>query len=276
MIKISKIKNDKYYTPPDLANHCWDKVLKVIGEENISEVIEPSVSNGAFLNHPTQMVHFAYDIEPECTSDITTIFKEDYLTADIRYLYGRLVIGNPPYGRGNSLSMAFYKKSVQIADYIAFILPISQHNNNIQLYDFDLIYSEDLGNQSYSGVNLHCCFNIYKRPVSGELNKKPNYKLHDIEIIEYRRDGRILDIPVGYDYAMGVFGAGCVGKEIHKQGQYALECYFYIKTIDLKERVLNILKTTDWKSISKGISNTYRLPQWKIYKYLKEQIPELK
>lgn len=64
MIKISKIQNDKYYTLPNLANYCWDKVLEVIGEENISEVIEPSVGNGAFLNCPTQIVHFAYDIEP--------------------------------------------------------------------------------------------------------------------------------------------------------------------------------------------------------------------
>lgn len=59
---MSKIENDKYYTPISVANNCWNKVLKVIGEENISEVIEPSVGNGAFLNHATQMVHFAYDI----------------------------------------------------------------------------------------------------------------------------------------------------------------------------------------------------------------------
>lgn len=29
--------------------------------------------------------------------------------------------------------------------YIAFIQPISQLNNNLQMYEFDLIYSEDLG-----------------------------------------------------------------------------------------------------------------------------------
>ena len=271
-----KIRNDKYYTPPDLANYCWDKVLEVIGEENISEVIEPSVGNGAFLSHPTQMVHFAYDIDPECTSDITTIFKADYLTVDIKYLYGRLVIGNPPYGGCMNMAQKFFKKSIQIADYIAFILPISQLNNTRSMYEFDLIYSEDLGIRQYSDRELHCCFNIYSRPKSGLLNKKPNYKLSDIKIIEYRRDGREINIPSGYDYAMSSFGAGCVGKEIKSQGQYALECYFYIHNEKLKDRVLDILKNTDWKSISKGISGTYRLPQWKICKYLKEKIPELK
>ncbi|MBQ2396944.1 MAG: hypothetical protein II304_07930 [Bacteroidales bacterium] len=273
MLKIAKIKNDKYYTPIALANHCWDKVLEVIGEQNISEIIEPSCGDGSFYHHYKMTPHFGYDIEPEC--NYTGVTKADFLQVPITYLYGRLIIGNPPYGRGNSLSMAFYKKSVQIADYIAFILPISQFNNNIQLYDFDLIYSEDLGEQNYSGVTLQCCFNIYKRPVSGELNKKPDYKLSDVKIVEYRRDGRQLNIPDGYDYAMGTFGAGCVGKTIHIQGQYALECYFYIKRPEIKEKVLKVLKNSDWKSVAKGISGTYRLPQWKILKYLKEQIPEL-
>jgi hypothetical protein len=219
-----------------------------------------------FLDKP----YLAYDIEPEDNR----INKQDWLTVDLEYKKGRCVIGNPPFGRGNSLSMAFYKKSVNIADYISFILPISQYQNNVQLYDFDLIYSEDLGERNYSDRKLHCCFNIYKRPIGG-LNKKPDYKLKDIEIIEYRRDGREIKVPDGYEYAMGSFGAGCVGKQIYKVGTYALECYFYIHNPILKNKILNILNNTNWKELAKGISGTYRLPQWKIYKYIKEQIPEI-
>jgi hypothetical protein len=96
-----------------------------------------------------------------------------------------------------------------------------------------------------------------------------------MKIIEYRRDGRDITIPEGYDYAMGSFGAGCVGKPIYQIGQYALECYFYIKNPKLKNKILDILKGTDWVTLSKGISGTCRLPQWKIYKYIKEQIPEI-
>ena len=214
--------------------------------------------------------YLAFDIEPEDKR----IIKQDWLTVDLEYKKGRCIIGNPPFGRGNSLSMAFYKKSIQLADYISFISPISQYENNVQLYDFDLIYSEDLGERIYTDRELRCCFNIYKRPING-LNKKPNYKLKDLEIIEYRRDGRDIKIPKGYDYAMGSFGAGCVGKPINHIGQYSSECYFYIKNDKLKNTILHILKITDWVKISKGISGTCRLPQWKIYKYLKEQIPEI-
>ena len=266
---MAKIELDKYYTSPDLAEYIVNKTKEIIGEENITEYIEPSAGAGVFLKY-LDKPYLAYDIEPENNN----IIKQDFLTLDLEYKKGRCIIGNPPFGRGNSLSMAFYKKAIKLCDYISFISPISQYQNNVQLYDFDLIYSEDLGKRNYSNKELHCCLNIYKRPSNG-LNKKPNYKLKDLEIIEYRRDGRDIKIPDNYDYAMGSFGAGCVGKQIERTGQYALECYFYIKNPTLKTDILNILKTTDWKDLSKGISGTYRLPQWKILKYIKEQIPEI-
>ena len=93
---MSKIENDKYYTPISLANYCWDKVFEVIGEENISEIIEPSCGDGAFYHHPEQVPHFGYDIEPQC--NFHNVIKADFLTQNITYLWGRLVIGNPPYG----------------------------------------------------------------------------------------------------------------------------------------------------------------------------------
>jgi len=214
--------------------------------------------------------YLAYDIEPEDNR----IIKQDFLELELEYKKGRCVIGNPPYGTRNTLSVQFFKKSIQLSDYIAFILPISQFNNNQQMYEFDLIHSENLGIHIYTDRELNCCLNVYKRPLN-ELNKKPNFKLKDLEIIEYRRDGRDIKIPDGYDYAMGSFGAGCVGRPIHTIGQYASECYFYIKNEKYKNEVLNVLKTTDWVTISKGISGTCRLPQWKIYKYIKEKIPEI-
>lgn len=253
-----------------LAKYIVSKTKEIIGEENITEYIEPSAGAGVFLDY-LDKPYLAYDIEPEDDR----VIKQDYLELDIGYKKGRCVIGNPPFGRGNSLSMAFYKKSVKIADYIAFIMPISQYKNNAQLYDFNLIHSEDLGLHKYSDRELHCCFNIYKRPSDGKLNKKPNYKLKDVSIIEYRRGGNT-NIPEDFDFVMGTFGAGCVGKIPQEVGQYASECYFYINNKELKYKILDVLNKYDWKSASKGISNTYSLPQWKICKILKENIPELK
>ena len=185
---ISKIKNDKYYTPIPLANYCWNKTMEIIGEENISEIIEPSIGDGSFLHYQKQTPHFAYDVEPECKSDFTNIIKADYLKQDIKYLYGRLIIGNPPYGRCLNMAQKFFKKSIEIADYIAFILPVSQLNNTRSMYEFDLMYSEDLGIYTYTDRELHCCFNIYRRPNNDKLNSKPVAKLKDITI--YRQDSK--------------------------------------------------------------------------------------
>ena len=177
-----KINLDKYYTPVKLANYCYDKVIELIGEENISDIIEPSVGNGAFLNHPiTKMKPIVgIDIEPEIYDE--KVITYDWLEYPIEYKSGRLIIGNPPYGSRMNLAQKFFKKSVSVCDYIAFILPISQLNNTQSLYEFDLIHSEDLGVLKYSDVSLHCCFNVYRRPSSGKLNKRQNNKLPFIRI----------------------------------------------------------------------------------------------
>lgn len=152
-----KIINDKYYTPKDLAKRLIDTTIKVLvynGVNDIEDIIEPSAGNGAFSS---QIKCTAYDIEPE----FKDIIKADFLKENIEYKKNRLCIGNPPFGNSNSLSVKFYKKCCEIGDYIAFIQPISQLNNNLQMYEFDLIYSEDLGIIQYSDRKLHCCFNIY-------------------------------------------------------------------------------------------------------------------
>lgn len=157
---MSKIKNDKYYTPVELAKYCVEKTNEIIGKDNITEYIEPSAGAGVFLDF-LDKPYLAYDIEPEDDR----ITKADWLTVNLPYKKGRCVIGNPPFGNSNNLIKSFYNKAVLLSDYISFILPISQINNTQYLYKFDLVYSEDLGEQIYSDVSLHCCFNIYKRPL---------------------------------------------------------------------------------------------------------------
>ena len=265
-----KILHDKYYTPIFLANYCWDKVLEIIGEENISEIIEPSCGDGSFYHHSTHIPHFGYDIEPQC--DFHNVTKADYLTQDISYLWGRLVIGNPPYGRCMNLAQKFYKKSVEIADYIAFILPISQLNNTRSMYEFDLIYSEDLGIQHYTDRDLHCCFNIYKRPENDELNKKPVTKLKDITI--YRQDskgynGRDFDIRMCY------WGDGTAGKILKDGESYSAEYKIKVNNEKLKQKIVEVLTTFDWKDYLSCIAMR-KIQQFHIIDVLKKNIKEIK
>ena len=262
----NKINLDKYYTPLNIANKCIDKTLELIGLNNISEVIEPSVGSGSFLHNPNLFVHFAYDIEPECISNFTQIIKGNFLEQQINYLPGRLVIGNPPYGERMYLAQQFFKKSVEIADYIAFILPISQLNNTNSLYEFDLIYSEDLGVQQYSDRKLHCCFNIYKRPENG-LNTRLNNNLKQIKI--YRQDKKNYN-SLPYDVRMCYWGNGSAGKILQDNEKYSAE-YKIIVDIEepYKQKVINFIKTFDWRNYVNCIA-AKKIQQFHIYKVLKE------
>lgn len=256
-----KLNLDKYYTQKNLAKRLIDKTFEVIGKENISEIIECAAGDGSFSS---QMDCIAYDIAPEAEG----IIKQDFLKLFLPYKKGRLVISNPPYGHGNTTSIAFYKKAVAIGDYIAFILPISCLDGDMKMYHFDLIYSEDLGMQKYTDRELHCCFNIYKRPEHG-LNEKPDYKLKDIEIKEYRRGGSYPIPPDGWDYALCNFGNGCFGKCPEYVGQYANELYFYVKKKELLPKVLELLEFNTIRDYVKSIS-MLRMSKLRFIKYLKE------
>ena len=261
---MAKINLDKYYTSKELAKHCIDLVNE-LGLE-ITEIIEPSAGNGSFSLQIPNCI--AYDLEPEHES----IIKQDFLKLELPYKKGRLFIGNPPFGTRNTLSVGFYKQATKMGDYIAFILPVSQYNNNQQMYEFDLIYSEVLPLIEYSGQKLMCCFNVYKRSDSG-LNTKPyDYTLKDITILEWRRGGSY-KIPEKYDLGICSWGAS-IGKEIKHQGQFALENYIIVNNTKLKDVVIEKMKEAKWCELYPNIA-TPRLGQWKIYKYLKEQIPEL-
>ena len=243
-----------------------NKTKEIIGSDNITEYIEPSAGAGVFLNY-LDKPYLAYDIKP----DNEKITKQDYLVLDLSYKKGRCIIGNPPYGNRNVLSVQFYKKSIQLGDYISFILPISQLNNNQQMYEFDLIYSEDLGIRQYSNKNVHCCFNIYSRPKNGLHKKKNNYKLKDVKIIEVRQGNKDVN---DYDLRICNFGAA-TGNEVKYPNQYAHEFCIKILNNTLKNKIINLIKKTDWKKIY-GMTATPTLYQWQVYKYIKEQIPEIK
>ena len=263
---MAKIELDKYYTPFYIAERCYKKVIEIIGKEYITDIIEPSAGAGVFLDLDNRIK--GYDIKPERED----IIEQDYLKLDISYKEGRLILGNPPYGRCLNLALKFFKKSVEIGDYIAFILPVSQLNNTNVFYEFDLIYSEDLGEQDYSGVKLHCCFNIYKRPLLG-LNKKSKSKLEDISI--YRQDKKDY-ATIDFDVRMCYWGSGTAGKILYnKDEKYAGEYKIKIHNIEHYDELKNFIQNFDWNGYVKGIAMK-RLKQYHIIDVLKQNFEWLK
>jgi len=78
-----------------------------------------------------------------------------------------------------------------------------QSKKGSSLYLFDLVKSVDLGILEYSGMKIHCCFNIYHRPKNSKLNKKP--KLSSDLFVIYRDDKQGYD---KIDYDLCIFRRG--------------------------------------------------------------------
>ena len=261
---MSKIEHDKYYTPVDLAKYCINKTFEIIGKENITEIIEPSAGNGSFSN---QLDCIAYDLYPEGDN----IIQQDYLELDLEYKKGSLIIGNPPYGRCLNLAQRFYKKSIQLGDYIAFILPISQLNNSNSMYEFDLTHSEDLNTKEYSGTKLHCCLNIYKKNKNG-FNKPKTKKLKDISI--YRQDSKGYQ-DKDFDIRMCYWGNGSAGKILKDGEHYSAEYKIKIHNSNIKNKIIEVLKKVNWKTELNHIA-MLKIQQFHICELLKREIPEIK
>lgn len=263
----NRIEHDKYYTPIDLANHCFSKTIEIIGLDNISEIIEPSCGNGSFY-HYLILPDIGYDIQPEC--DYSGVIQTDYLLVDVPYKPNRLIIGNPPFGENLKLARDFYKKSCAISDYIAFILPISQLNNSESLFEFDLIYSEDLGKYIYTDRELHCCFNIYSRPKDGVINIKTKNSLNSIKII--RQDNSNYD-ECPYDVRMCYWG-NSAGKILKEDEKYAAEYKILILDKKLKSQVIKCLSEFNWSDYLKCIASP-KIEQHHIIDVLKSNIKDI-
>ena len=265
-----KLVNDKYYTPESLAKKLIFITMRVLKNENITEIMEPSAGNGAFSHNIPNCR--AYDISPEADD----IIKADFLALQFRYKKGRLFIGNPPFGTKNWTSRYFFKKCCEIGDYIAFIQPIGQLNNDISNYMFDLIYSIDIGVVKFSDRDLHCCFNIWRRPKNRMNKRRPDYTMKDVVILEYRRGksnpftGGMMP-PPDFDLSVCSWGNGCVGKTPKYVGQYASELYIYIKNEKYRDEVMNFLSYDNIRKIASGVSMK-RLGAQLLYKYLRDNI----
>lgn len=263
---MAKINLDKYYTPNDIVEECLKITKEIMLKDGVipSRVIEPSAGNGAFSKKIKNCL--AYDIEPEDES----IIKADFLTLDLKYEPHTLIIGNPPFGDRFNLGIKFFKKSVEISDYIGFILPISQLDNSRVLYEFDLVLSKDLGLRNYSGRKIHCCFNLYRRPLNNVLNAKPLSKLVNVKII--RQDSKNYDNE-WFDIRMCYWGNGSGGKILKDNEKCSGEYKIQI-TPKFKERVIKVLTNVDWRIEIKNVAMV-RIKQYHIIDVLKREIPDI-
>ena len=205
---------DKYFTPNNICEYTVKKAIEIIGLENITEVVESSAGDGAFIPYIKQyfpnVPHRFYDLYPEHPE----IVKYDYKKLMLSYKKGRLTGFNPPFGTSSSLWKAFCKKAATNSDYIVFISPASQYNSNYYFKEGELIYSELLndveyrGDEEYGGKDqkVRTCLNIYK---VYDREEEEDWRIARLE-----QD--VLITKEGADFYFGTWGAGPICKVINE------------------------------------------------------------
>lgn len=277
---MAKIAFDKYYTPPTVARFCIDKVKELIGEENITEWVEPSAGSGSFSHQLLGCK--AYDLYPQHDY----IEQQDFLELQLDYKEGRCFIGNPPFGGGaGRLIKQFYNKATEMGDYIAYIQPASFYNSYSIHKKFEIIYSCILV-VDYTNQNLKTSFTIYKRNPEKDKGYKfenTDYSFPCIKHLCFSRENdkngkkhKYPKIPP-YDYSFVSYGD--LLKEA-KPYQFVKTETLRITDEEFKDEIISFFKWLYWynketKIMEQTHISSSSINMNNVYKLLRIAIPEL-
>lgn len=169
-VSLSKNNLDKYYTKPAIADMCIAAMLPYT--TGCKMFIEPSAGAGAFCKDFTT---HAFDLEP----DSEGITQADWLLVDSAQFSQACVYGNPPFGKRNSLSKAFIKKSCEFADVIAFVLPAVYNKHTLQKVfpscTWKLVETIPLPHDSFTegadSYHIPSVFQVWKKGYTGACKR---------------------------------------------------------------------------------------------------------
>lgn len=198
---------EQFYTPVQTATWVVGRVLELVPEVRTKTWLEPSAGSGSFIEALGKFGIndvIAMDIEPAHPA----VRKKDFLTWN-NSAQDLVAIGNPPFGRNNSLSIPFFNKCAKFSSTIAFIVPRSWRKwsvTNRLSMDFTCISDDDLsinyvdvhGADVYAKNNLRTCLQIWTKT---DVPREP------VRILDHGFVEKVS--PEQADIALKVFGYGC-------------------------------------------------------------------
>ena len=175
---------DEFYTERYVASQCWHNLVSILKDlrlDGTAFFIEPSAGDGAFYDLLPQDRRSGLDVAPRHPE----VMQGDFLHAQDIWPSTpatNIVVGNPPFGKRGKLAVNFFLKAAQLADTVAFILPVIFRKYFIHKQlpvDFRLIYSLPLPRASFrtpSGkpYSVNTEFQVWTRKNS----EHPNLRLY--------------------------------------------------------------------------------------------------
>jgi hypothetical protein len=250
---------EQFYTPPEIANFCVSLLFeqRVINTNDI--FLEPSGGTGSFINAllkngVSEKNIISFDTHPKhpMVKKTKNSLKKTIKKTNL------IVLGNPPFGRNNSLSIPFFNHFAKSAKIIAYILPKSWRKWSVQDkldQDFWLINDVELatsfhdknGNSLDQRTKLKTVFQIWER----KAEKRPLI-LRTIENREYIKKVK----PKEADVALTIFGYSCGRVETNfNREPNTTKMFLKIKN----EKVLNALQNVDFSRFYKNTAYTEAL-----------------
>ena len=258
---------EKFYTPPDIAEDVCEQVIKAVPNALERSWLEPAGGTGAFVDAARRLGvrHIvSYDIEPLHPE----VNQGDFLVQDLP-LRSAIAIGNPPFGRNNALSVPFFNKCANFCDYIAFIVPrswrkwsvINRLNANYHLLeesDLSINYVDADGLDKYDGNNLRTCIQIWER--REEVRRK--IAIPDLGVV--KKVG-----PEDADVALTIFGYSCgTVKTDFPRRKITTEMYLKLE----HPRALEALRSVDFSRFYNNVAYTESLSLQEINYLLNEYL----
>jgi hypothetical protein len=264
------LPEDTFFTNKSIAKKCFDILIETLNKNNVDiddyNFIEPSAGEGSFYDLLPNNNRKALDINPK--KDY--IEKSNFLTWYPKNKSKYIVVGNPPFGVRGALALAFIKRSLLFADYVAFILPMSFYSNGkgsnmLRVKNGSLIYNEKLTKNAFymsdtgENVSVNTVFQIWTKK-----NKEVKQIFNDYDVKQYVDIYTCCSAPARYcGLGRGRMYDGFIASTFYKDDLKIVEKFddvkygsgygFIIKKN--KTKILELLKNANWSDYCSDATN---------------------
>lgn len=257
----TKKELDKFYTKVEVAKSC----ISSINLSEFSLIIEPSAGGGSFFNNINHSNKIGLDLKPESEGIIEYNWFDFNINPNEEKV---LIIGNPPFGKRNKLSIEFIKHACSFENVysIAFILPEVFKKHTLQKYvpkEFRLKKIIDLDKESFEvdGISYHvpCSFFIFEKSEGIDLR-------FDASLYKETEDFKY---GTKEDYDFFVLGAAPgTTKKIPDSNNRG----YFIKVKECKdiEEIENKFKNCKWTGLSSANGGVFWLTKPELIKKYKD------
>lgn len=245
-IKIHDVyKYDQFFTKETIAKECIKSVNNIFNLDSFDLIIEPSAGDGSFFKNLPSIKTIGIELDYDLCEKYKDYLHKSFFDFESPNSGNVLVIGNPPFGTQNSLSIGFFNHASKFAHVIAFIIPKTWKKNSVQNrldLQFHLIQSIDLPSDCFYGnkdTGVKCCFQIWEKTAEKRDKVENIFKHNDWDFLSYKVENEDLFPPEKADFVILAYGSnsGQISSDLNRWRPKSVHFIKANKKLDVKELI---------------------------------------